>query len=250
MNFPATESARPSITVIAVGAVKHTLPEIARAFSEQFDCKVELSFNTAGVTRSKVEADDGADTLVTVAEDLPAMRQKALIGADRPVELGVMRMGMAIRTGDKAPDIATPAAFKRALEQARSISYANPASGASSGVHFDALLGRLNVDDSVRKKSVLTRGGLAAIQAVVERKSDLGFTVVSEIRGTKGVRNSISTPTIRAACRLSKRWKPAVGSSSAISIRRAKPSTSPMSRANPSAAISYARPSLESSCLS
>lgn len=187
MKFPATESARPSITVIAVGAVKHTLPEIARAFSEQFDCNVELSFNTAGVTRSKVESGDGADILITVAEDLPAMRQKALIGADRPVELGVMRMGMAIRTGDKAPDIATPAAFKQALEQARSISYANPASGASTGVHFDALLRRLNVDDSVRKKSVLTQGGLAAIQAVVERKSDLGFTLVSEIRGTKGV---------------------------------------------------------------
>jgi ABC-type molybdate transport system, periplasmic component len=187
MNFPATESARPSITVIAVGAVKHTLPEIARAFSEQFDCNVEFSFNTAGVTRSKVEAGDAADILVTVAEDLPAMRQKALIGADRPVELGVMRMGMAIRTGDKAPDIATPAAFKQALEQARSISYANPASGASTGVHFDALLRRLNVDDSLRKKSVLTQGGLAAIQAVVERKSDLGFTLVSEIRGTKGV---------------------------------------------------------------
>jgi molybdate transport system substrate-binding protein len=186
MNFSATESARPSITVIAVGAVKHTLPEIARAFSEQFDCNVELSFNTAGVTRSKVEAGDGADIVVTAAKDLPAMCQKALIEADRPVELGVMRMGMAVRTDDQAPDIATSAAFKQALEQARSISYANPASGASAGVHFDALLRRLYVGDSVRKKSILTQGGLAAIQAVVDRKSDLGFALASEIRGTKG----------------------------------------------------------------
>jgi molybdate transport system substrate-binding protein len=187
MDSSAAESTRPSITVIAVGAVKHTLPEIARAFSEQFDCNVELSFNTAGVTRSKVEAGCGADIVVTVARDLPAMRQKALIEAVPSVELGVMRMGMAIRTDDEAPDISTPAAFKQALEQARSISYANPASGASAGVHFDALLRRLSVDHSVRKKSILTQGGLAAIQAVADRKSDLGFALVSEIRGTKGV---------------------------------------------------------------
>jgi len=187
VDLPATENARPTITIIAVGAVKHTLPEIAHAFSKQFDCKVELSFGTAGFVRSKVEAGGRADVLITVAGDLPGMRQKTLIEADRPVQLGVMRMGMAVRIGDKAPDIATPAAFKQALEQARSISYANPASGASAGVHFNALLRRLSIDDSVRKKSILTQGGLAAIQAVVDRKSNLGFTLISEILGTKGV---------------------------------------------------------------
>jgi ABC-type molybdate transport system substrate-binding protein len=53
-------------------------------------------------------------------------------------------------------------------------------------VHFDALLRRLYVGDSVRNKSILTQGGLAAIQAVVDRKSELGFALASEIRGTKG----------------------------------------------------------------
>jgi ABC-type molybdate transport system substrate-binding protein len=94
VDLPATENARPTITIIAVGAVKHTLPEIAHAFSKQFDCKVELSFGTAGFVRSKVEAGGRADVLITVAGDLPGMRQKALIEADIPVQLGVMRMGM------------------------------------------------------------------------------------------------------------------------------------------------------------
>jgi len=187
MSSTPTDGAVSSISVIAVGAVKHTLPEVAQAFAEQFDCKVGLSFNTAGVTRAKVEAGDGADIVITVADDLPAMRQKGVIVPQPPVDLGVMRMGMAVRPDDAAPDIATPQAFRQALEQARAISYADPASGASTGVHFDALLRQLDIADRVRAKSVLTQGGLAAIQAVVERKSDLGFTVISEIRGTKGV---------------------------------------------------------------
>lgn len=184
----------PAVTIIAVGAVKHTLPEVARAFSEQHNCEIALSFNTAGVTRAKVEAGEAADIVITVAEDLPALRQKGVIGPDRPVDLGVMRMGMAVRTGDKAPDISTPAAFKRALETAGAISYADPASGASTGVHFDSLLRRLGIHDSVRGKSVLTQGGMAAIQAVADRKSDIGFTLISEIRGTKGVELAAPLP--------------------------------------------------------
>src|SRR4029077_4008995 len=64
-------------------------------------------------------------------------------------------IGVAIRARAAKPDIGTVAAFKRALLDAKSITYGDPARSGLSSVYFVSLLERLGIADQIRSKARL-----------------------------------------------------------------------------------------------
>src|SRR5438445_10968207 len=95
-------------------------------------------------------------------------------------------IGVAVRQGAPQPDISTVDAVKRALLEARSIVYNDPAIGATSGIHFAAVLERLGIAEAVKPKTVLWKGGYAA-EALVNGQAELCVHQISEILPVKGV---------------------------------------------------------------
>ena len=73
------------------------------------------------------------------------MRGVAHVGA---VVYRDVRMGVGVRDGAPKPDIATSEAFKRSLLAAKSITYVDPAQGATSGIHFASILKRFGIEDA------------------------------------------------------------------------------------------------------
>lgn len=92
----------------------------------------------------------------------------------------------AVREGAPRPDISTPEALRRALTEAKSVTYMDPARG-TSGKHFDEqVLPALGVRDAVRAKAKLGQGGSVA-EKVAAGEAEIGFQQITELLPVKGV---------------------------------------------------------------
>lgn len=91
------------------------------------------------------------------------------------------QIGVAVRNGAPKPDISTPAAVKRALLAAKSIAYPTPTGG--SGANIAMMLRRLGIAERVKAKTMLTRGGRRAMEAVADGKAEIGMTYLIGMGG-------------------------------------------------------------------
>ena len=117
---------------------------------------------------------------------LAEMEKSGVVRAGSRAALGRIGMGVAVRQGAPLPDLSTPDAFRKALLDAHSIVYADPAKGASSGIYFARLLERMGISDAVNRKATRLPGGYVA-EPVAKGGTELGVHTVSEILPVKGV---------------------------------------------------------------
>jgi len=173
------------VRVISAGAVKSIVSELAQAYEKETGNKVVMQFGPMGFVRQKL-ASDPADVVImsdTVIEDTIA---KGGVTAGSRTDIGRTGMGVGVRDGAPQPDLSSVDAFKRALLEAKSIVYVDPASGATSGVHFASVLQKLGVAEAVKPKTTLVPGGYPA-ELVAKGEVDLVVHQISEIVPVKGV---------------------------------------------------------------
>lgn len=93
---------------------------------------------------------------------------------------------MAVKKGAARPDISTPEAFKRALQQAKSLTYMDPARG-TSGKHVDeAVLPKLGIRDEVRAKTKFGEGGYIA-DKVARGEVEMALHQMTEMLPVPGI---------------------------------------------------------------
>src|SRR5215468_8656668 len=149
------------VRVISAGAVKSIVTDLVPIYEKETGNKVVMEFGPMGFVRQKL-ASEPADVVImsdTVIEDTIA---KGGVEAGSRTDIARTGMGVGVRAGAPLPDISTVDAFKRALLEAKSIVYVDPASGATSGTHFAAVLQKLGIADAVKPKTKLVPGGYPA----------------------------------------------------------------------------------------
>jgi molybdate transport system substrate-binding protein len=181
----AGAGAAAEIKVASAGAVRAIVTELAQAFEKDTGHKVSLAFGTVGVTRQRL-ASEPVDVVIMseVAID-EAIKQGSVAGGSR-TDIARTGMGVGVRDGAPKPDIATSEAFKRSLLAAKSITYVDPAQGATSGIHFASILKRFGIEDAIRPKTTLVPGGYPA-ELVAKGEVEMVVHQISEIVPVKGV---------------------------------------------------------------
>jgi molybdate transport system substrate-binding protein len=181
----AAPAGAAEIHVLSAGAVRSIVTELAQAFEKETGHKVSLAFGTVGVTRKRL-ATDPADVVIMsdVAID-ESIKQDTLVAGSR-TDIARTGMGVGIRDGAPRPDIATADAFKQALLATRSITYVDPAQGATSGIHFAGILQKLGIADAMKPKTTLVPGGYPA-ELVANGEVEMVVHQISEIVPVKGV---------------------------------------------------------------
>jgi len=180
------QCAAAEVTVMSAGAVKAAFTEAAAAWERDTGHKVSVVFAAAGDLRRKIAAGEAADLLVIPAENLPDLERAGAIAAPSRRDLGAVAIGVAVREGAKVPDISTPAAVAKALAEAKSLTYMDPARG-TSGKHFDeVVLPKLGMRDAVRAKTTFGEGGYIA-EKVARGEVEMAFHQITEIVPVKGV---------------------------------------------------------------
>jgi hypothetical protein len=132
----AAEVSAAELKVLSAGAMRAVLQELASAFETASGHKLKIEYATAGVVEQKVAADDEIDVAILTKPRIDKLVREAKIVGGTMKTLASAQIGVAVKKGAAKPDISSVEAFKRALLNAKSVAYADPATGATSGAHL------------------------------------------------------------------------------------------------------------------
>ncbi len=185
---PAPPATVNDVRVIAAGAFEHVLHDLVAPFREATGHGLAVSITNAGGVIKKLEADEPADVVMTSAAGIDALAAAGRVDAASKVEVGRMRLGVAVRPDAGDLDLATADAVRAALLAAPGVAYIDPKGGGTSGPFFVTLFGRLGVAADIDQKAVLCATGKEVVRAVVSGRAAVGLTQASELIGVAGVR--------------------------------------------------------------
>jgi molybdate transport system substrate-binding protein len=174
------------IKIMSAGAVQSVVTLIGNEFATANGHELDLNFATVGTLRERLSGGEKTDVAILSESAVAALGKAGMFASGSIKDLGRTRTGVVIRENAPKPDISTVVALKRALLNAKAVSYSDPKGGGSSGTFFAGLLERLGIADVVNKKAVLKKRGYEVAQAVVDGDADLGTTFISEILTVKG----------------------------------------------------------------
>jgi molybdate transport system substrate-binding protein len=185
LMVPSGAARAGEVKVLTAGAMKAVVLALVPAFEAATGHKVTVDNDTAGGLARRIGGGEAFDVAVVTPKVIDDLATAGKIVAGTRADVAKVGMGVAIKAGTPAPDIATVAAFKAALLKSASVAYIDPKAGGSSGIYFDKLLERLGIADQVRPKARLKTGGYVA-EAVVSGEAEIAIHQISEIVPVKG----------------------------------------------------------------
>jgi molybdate transport system substrate-binding protein len=182
----AAAASAAEIKVLTAGAFKSVVMAVEPDFETQSGHKITVANDTAGALAKRIAEGETFDVVILTPQAIDQLVQGGKVAGGSPVRLARVAIGVAVRKGAPAPDIATVAAFETALRQARSVAYIDPAAGGSSGIYLAQLFAKMGLADLIKAKAVLVPGGLVA-ERVASGEAELGIHQISEILAVPGV---------------------------------------------------------------
>ena len=187
------------VTLIAPGGIRAAIEKMIPDFERATGHTVKATFGSGGGTKQQVVRGELFDVPI-VQPPYPDVLASGHVVASSETPLATVAVAVAVRKGERKPDISTVDAVKRMLLAARAVAYPNSASGAAAGVSFDETLKRLGIADQIQPKITRAQGGAGAMALLAKGDVDIGLTFLSEITDP-GVElvgplpREISTPT-------------------------------------------------------
>ncbi len=161
---------------------------LAQQFSAATHQPPDIVFEPMGALQARLAAGENVDVLILATPALDALAKSGALLEDSRAEVGRAPIGIAIREGAPAPDVATPESFKAALAAAHAIALSDPAVGGSAGIYLRDLFGRIGLADVIAAKTVRQKSGVAAADAVGRGEADLAMTFIPELLQGKNAR--------------------------------------------------------------
>ena len=165
-------------------ALTPALSELTPKF-ESGGNKLVLVYSTIADLKKRIEAGETADVMILSRPALDDLQTQGKVAQGSIANVGKSYVAVGVRTGAPKPDIGTAEKLKAALLATKSISYADPAKGGASGVHFAKVLDRLGIADQMKAKTVLVPGAEAG-QLVARGEVEMGVAQASEIASVPG----------------------------------------------------------------
>jgi molybdate transport system substrate-binding protein len=185
---PDRRASARDLHVIAAGAFEHVLHALAEPFRDKTGRALRLSITNAGGVIKKLEADEPADVVLTSSTSIDTLAAKGRVQAASKVEVGRMRLGIAVNPSAADPDLASADSLRAALLAAPGVAYIDPKGGGTTGPYFVTLFERLGVASEIAQKGVLCPTGKDVVRTVASGRTTIGLTQASELIGVEGVR--------------------------------------------------------------
>jgi molybdate transport system substrate-binding protein len=181
-----TASGAAELKLLTAGAFKATAMELLPEYEKASGNKVTVETETVGALMKRIEAGESFDVVVMTPETVDKLAGEGKVISGSRTNLARVGVGVMVKAGASKPDISTVEAFKKALLDAKSVSFIDPASGGSSGIYVAKLIERFGIGDQVKPKEKLKQGGSVA-DYVESGEAELGIQQISEILPHPGV---------------------------------------------------------------
>jgi molybdate transport system substrate-binding protein len=187
LNACSTGASAAALSVYAPGGVRSALQGAAITFERAGGRTIAFTFGTGGGIQKQVAAGAPVDVAVLPSVGADELERGGLVAPGLRVEVGSIGVGVGIKAGTSRPKIGTVEEFRQTLLAARSITYADPARGGTSGTYFaTVVLPRLGLVEQMRSKTVLTGVGEEAVQRVASGQTEMVIVQASEIVAVPG----------------------------------------------------------------
>jgi len=170
------------IKVLSGNGPRAAVRELCEQFEKATGNKIELRFGVNVDVKEKIEAGERFDVVVGNPPIVDALIKDGAVVGPR-ADIGRSGLGVAVRAGAPKPDIATVAAFKRALLATNAVAY--PGKGAS-GIYFVSLLDRLGIRTEMQGK-LKPMQAEDTVEVVARGEADMVVVVATRISDVPGV---------------------------------------------------------------
>jgi len=179
--FEAARSAE--ISLMTTGAVEYILRDLIPPFERTTGHKVTMTVLGTGPAVAKIKEGTFADLILLGP---PALNDLAKADKADPNTIAPAfhsRIGLAVRSGAKKPDISTSAALKQTLLDAKSIAY----SIGPSGEHFSKIVvAKLGIADQLKAKMSNVPGTPPGAR-VAKGEVEIGIHQPAELMPIQGI---------------------------------------------------------------
>ena len=176
------------LKVMVTGSMASPLKEIAETFARTHGHTANVTAGITATVTATLQAGEKTDVVEVTSVGMDQLEREKLILPGSRIEIARALIGVAVREGARVPDISNADAVKRALVEARSITYVNPRFGGQVSLNLKAFLDRLGIAEEIAKKVSYTTTGEEAVQRVAKGETEVVLAFVSEILPVRGVK--------------------------------------------------------------
>ncbi|MGH7060923.1 MAG: substrate-binding domain-containing protein [Stellaceae bacterium] len=180
------------IKVLSAGAMRAVLQQLGPAFEKASGDKLAIEYGTAAKVEAKVAADEEIDVAILTKPRADKLVRAAKLIGGTVTTLARVPIGLAVKKGAPHPDISSLDAVKRALLNAKSIAYVDPASGGTSGIFLVKALEKLGLAAELKPKLHLVsatpgQGSPRVGEVVARGEAEIGLQPISELMEVQGI---------------------------------------------------------------
>lgn len=174
--------------LLCAGAVQGLVTALQDGFERETGAVLRSRFGAVGALREALLAGAPCDLMIVTESMLLALQSSGDLSPHGPTPIGRVRTGVAVRSGEARPDIATPEALKASLLAASAIYFPDP-QRATAGIHVAAVLDRLGIRAVLAERCRNFPNGATSMRALADEgiAGAIGCTQASEILATAGV---------------------------------------------------------------
>jgi molybdate transport system substrate-binding protein len=163
------------LNILAGGSTTGWLNELAPQFERASGHKLTIHFDsTPNLIKQAISAP--FDLGVVPVDFFKNTEAKARFAAGPTIDIARVGYGVIVRSGAPKPDISTPDALKKTLEDAKSITYL-PASAA--GAYVTSVFERLGIADAIKAKTITQTSPGDIAKAVAKGDAELGVFLIN-----------------------------------------------------------------------
>ncbi len=174
--------------VLSGGAAAAVVKGVQAEFEKTTGNQIHGTFSAVGMMRDKLVSGAPCDVVILTRPLIAQLIVSGHVVPGSARSLGLVKTGVAVRSGSPHPSIKTRAELSAAMRAAQGIYFPDP-DKATAGIHFMNVLKALGLDESLSSKfRVYPNGATAMSEMANSTERDLiGCTQVTEINYTEGV---------------------------------------------------------------
>jgi molybdate transport system substrate-binding protein len=177
-----------ALHILSGGAAQGLVGQMTRAFEAQTGLTVSGTFGAVGLMKSRLLDNASCDVAILTAALIQELAAGGHVIADSATALGSVSTGIAVKTGEAMPPVATADDLRAAFRAARGIYHPDPVK-ATAGIHFMKVLTELGLADELSPRlRPFPNGNIAMTEMARANEGGLiGCTQITEIVFTPAV---------------------------------------------------------------
>ena len=175
------------IHVMTGGAPKEVLAVLTPQFEQQTGHTVHFTYIVIAAMQQKLAAGEKPDMVLMPVPAIDARVKDGILRGDARAALGTVRIGLVVREGAAAPDIATLDSFKKAMLNAKSVVHSNAAATPSGG-HLGKVWEQLGIAEAMKPKLTFRNALDGGAESVRSGAAEIGLYPLSEVIHEKGIK--------------------------------------------------------------